>query len=377
MGWFSALTGRSPVVEMAQADNNPVSTALSVVAPPEVFGLASYDDPVAVVSAVTRETARQVPAITAARNKIAGTIATFNLQAVSTTGAISSPSLFNQPEGHVVRSVSIAQLVEDLLYDGVALWRVRTRDFTGKPSTVERIARHRWSADGVQVRVDGRAVPAKDVIRFDSPHEGWLSAGARAIRTSLRLESAAALAAEGLPPMDYFSPAEGADPITDAAVTSFLGRWINARKARRTAYVPAALKYNTVAAVSAREAQLVEARQHAVLEIARLTGVSPEDLGSPVTSRTYTTWAAQRRDFIDTVLSPYLEAIQARLSLDDVLAHGTVARFDLSTYLADPDPKARYESYSAGFTSGVLTADDLPRLRATEGLPPLEQEVTE
>jgi len=289
-------------------------------------------------------------------------------------GAYGAWSLFDQPERNVPRSVTMTRLFEDLFFEQVAWWDVTEFGFHTYPAYVQRLDPRRVTVDNGRVYVDGRERrdAARSLIRFDSPNDGILIAGARAIRTCLLLDQAAANMADGVPPADYFTPGEGFDPATtDAEIVDMLNAWQAARRARSTGYVPAALDYHT-GGWSPEQLQLADARQHAVLEIARVAGVDPEELGVSTTSRTYSSDWSRRKSFLDFTLGAYLNAVTDRLVMPDVTPRGYVPEIDLDGFLRS-DPLARYTAYKAGVEAGALT---YPEVRAAEGKPPIDAPAT-
>lgn len=206
-----------------------------------------------------------------------------------------------------------------------------------------------------------------DLRRFDSPTDGLLVAGARAIRTALLLDTAAANAANGVPPLDYFTPAGDADPADDTTVSTLLAEWQTARQDRRTAYVPAALQYHDGTGWNPEQLQLADQRQHAVLEIARAAGVDPEEVGVAITSRTYFNADDRRKSFTDFTLGQYRQAVEDRLSMGDVTPRGQYSKLNLSAFLRSDD-LTRMQVYAAGLQVGVY-AEGEPR--QLEDRPPL------
>ena len=290
---------------------------------PAVFGLTSYSDPIAPAPRVSRREAIQVPAVKRARDLIASVLGELPFAVKDTEHVVHENDLLNQPERGRTASVTMTRTVEDLFFEGEAWWRITERAFDGYPRFVQRIDPRRVDVDedtGV-VRVDGQQVDPQSLIQFESPNDPVLVAGARAIRTCLKLDAAAAMYADEPMPTGYFSPAEGADPTDDEDVATLLNAWNSARKTNATAYVSAALKYNATQ-FNAEQIQLADQRQHAVLEIARLTGVDPEELGVSTTSRTYANQFDRRKAFLDFTLGPYLTAVEQRLSMGDITKRG-------------------------------------------------------
>jgi HK97 family phage prohead protease len=336
---------------------------------PALFGLSVYQTPISPESRISRREAIQVPAVKRARDLIAGTLGGLPVRYLDAQFRPSPNTLLDQPERDVPRSVTMARTFEDLLFEGVAWWRVVEFGWHGYPTRVVRLeprsvdVRENLKA---YVRSDGTPqgsawehVPDAELIRFYSPNDPLLDAGARAIRTCLKLDAAAARYADAPMPQGVFVPADGADPADDDDVRDVLDGWESARQTRSTAYVPAALKFEALQ-WDPSQMQLAEARQHAVLEIARTCGVDPEDLGVSTTSRTYQNAVDRKQALIDFTLAAYINAVQDRLSMGDVTPRGYTARFDFHGFIRS-DEKTRFETYQIAATLGVIDAQDIQR----------------
>lgn len=342
--------------------------------PPEVFGLESYATSTAPAPRIDRRSAIQVPAVKRCRDLIAGTLGGLPLDLFAPDRTPAQSSLFDQPERNVPRSVTMTRLFEDLLFESIAWWRITETNWMGYPAFVKRIDPRLVEvreAEG-KVYIGGRHVPDQELIRFDSPTDALLKAGARAIRTCLQLDAAAANASDGAPPIQYFAPADGADPATDTEIAEILTAWRTSRRDHSTGYVPAALKLID-AGWDPKKLQLVEQRQHAVLDIARIAGVDPEELGVSTTSRTYANQFDRRKAFTDMTLGLYMHAAEDRLSMGDVNPRGYYAKFSLDAFLRS-DPAGRYAAYKAGLEVGALDQADI---RELEDKPPLDPDTTE
>lgn len=385
MGWLSRAFGRSPVINYALETEARVAFAVDAQSiPAQVLGLTSYADPVAKAAAVTRDIAIQVPAVKRGRDLIAATIGQLPADVLDSKKKVTRNPLLDQPERYRARIITMTRTVEDLLFYAKSWWQVVERDGEGWPTFVKRLnplevddgtgwpflpELRDYDTEPGNVYVNGKHVEDKDLIRFESPNEAFLYAGARAIRTALRLDTSAANYAEGMPPQDYFEPREGADPIDDDAVQTILDGWKAARQRRSTAYIPAALKYN-LSGFDPQKLQLQEARQHAVVELARALGVDPEAVGVSTTSRTYFNAYDKRKEFTDFVLSPYVVAIEERLSMGDVTRRGHVVRINLDAFLRS-SALERYQSYEVGLRVGAIDPDG--EVRELEGKPPLSK----
>jgi HK97 family phage prohead protease len=330
---------------------------------------------------VGRLEALSVPAVQRGRNMICS-ISTLPLVQYGPSREVVPNALLAQLDPDVPNVVTLAQTVEDLLFEGISWWRITEFGFDGYPVKV----RHHdhgsvsltppvgrspsplpagYDPRGASVWVDGLQVPTSQMIRFDSPNPAVLKVGGRAIKRAILLDKLASTYANDPRPLDYFTPAEGADPAEDDEVQSFLDKWRAYRKQRSTAYVPAALTYNAVQAPSPTELQLVELQRQAGLEIANALGIDPEELGISTTSRTYANAVDRRKDRLNDVLAPFMRAIEHRLSMGDVTRRGYFVAFDLDDYLK-ADPLTRTAVYKAYLDMGVMTVD---QIAAEENLP--------
>lgn len=373
MGFFSRLLGVSDLtLEAARGPQFDVSDSLIGV-DPALFGLTAFEPQIQIAPRISRREAIQVPAVKRGRDLIAGTIGTLPFQVLDTENVVSVSSLLSQPEEHVARSITMTLLVEDLLFEGHGWWRVTGRDYRGYPNQVVRLLPR-----SVQLREDGKSYVARngeiqgqsweyvedrDLVHFISPTDGILDSGARAIRTYLKLATAADRYADEPLPSGYFTPKDGADP-EDEEVQDALDKWGESRRLRSTGYVNSALDYNTVQ-WSPEQLQMSEARQHAVLEIARLMGIDPEDLGVSTTSRTYQNSQDRRLAMINDALGMYVSAIVERLSMQDITPRGYRVVADFNGFLR-ADDKTRYEVYGLAKSLGVI---DRIGIAEREGIP--------
>jgi phage head maturation protease len=331
---------------------------------------------------VGRADALSVPAVLKGRNMLCS-IATLPLEQHGPDNAVVPNPLFRQLDPDVPNVVTLAMTVEDLVLDGIAWWKVIERGFDQFPTAVQRVDPAVVSLQppgtgaspsllpgghdphDASVWIDGVEVDERDVIRFDSPNPAVLTAGARPIRRALLLDRAAAMYADDPRPLDYFSPAEGAEEIDDADAAHIIAKWRSARKTRSSGWLPSSLTYHSVDSPSPADLQLVELQKQAGLDLANALGVDPEDLGVSTTSRTYSNAVDRRRDRINDVLSPYMRAITDRLSMGDVTRRGYLVAFNLNDYMrANPTERANVQR--AYLDMGVYSVADIQN---QEGIP--------
>lgn len=334
---------------------------------------------------VDRDAALQVPAVLRGRNLICS-ISTLPLAQIGPNRAHERSSLLEQIDPQVPNVVTLAQTVEDVLFDGKGWWRVTQRGWNNFPTAAKHINSNRVylvPPPGAQslnllpsgadpdaaVWIDSEVVDGRDMIRFDSPNPPLLTAARRAIRRAIMLEKAAERYARSPKALGYFTPADGADPADDDDIAELLADWNEARNDDAEGYVPASLKYNPLTNPSPADLQLVELQARVSLDIANAIGLDPEDLGVSTTSRTYQNATDRRQDRINDTLAPYMRAITDRLSMNDVTRRGYVVKFDLSDYLK-ADPITRASVATQLHALGALTVDEI---RTDDSRPMLTQ----
>lgn len=326
---------------------------------------------------VSRAQALSVAAVQRARNQICsiGTLPVYTYRGLTVDTTVHV--LLRQIDPNVPNVVTMAETLEDLLFDGVSWWLVTATDFADYPTAARHVPLASVSdrpppgakpsplpsgfdptaTPGKFVWIDGEPVAASRVIRFDSPNPGMLQANARAIKRAILLDRLAATYANNPRPLDYFTDAADADPMSPDDVRSFLSEWDDVRSRNATAKIPTALEYHAGDTISAADLQLVQLQQQASLEIANGTGLDPEDLGLSTTSRTYFNAQDRRISKVNETFAPFMSGITDRLSMGDVTRRGYAVRFDLTDYLkADI---ATLATVAVGLTgAGIMSKDE-------------------
>lgn len=374
MGAFDQLRGlfRAPASPESprfehQSWNN--SLAFTLNAPPEITGLASFDG--FAEPRIDRATAMQVPAVKRVRDLIAGTLGTLQPRMIDSDNRDVESELLDQPENDIARSITMTNTIEDMLFEKHGWWRIVGYGADGYPSKVVRL-----EARSVTVREEGvfytssitgqpqgyaeRQVPDAELIRFDSPSDGLLTAGAAAIRQALLLGRAASRYARNPMPLGFFTPQdENYAPGDKTKVDEMLDHFEEQTQRRAWAYMDG-MKAQTLS-WSPEQMALTAQRDQAVLEIARLGGVDPEELGVSTTSRTYANSETRRLDLIDFTLIMYVTAIEDRLKMDDVSQPGRRAVYDYSGFLRS-DTLSRLQAYAEGLKIGVYTPERIAQI---------------
>lgn len=327
---------------------------------------------------LSRELAMTVPAVARARNVLAPTAGRLPLRVYRGATEVTERTCLDQPETVAARPrfVTILWTLDQMLFHGRAWWIVVERYAdTGAPRSFEWVPE--WNAkveNGQLVATqDGRhpRIDAADVVRIDAPHEGILNYGSDAIRQALRLDRAALRIADNpVPAIELHQTTP--DQMDKDEKDALIAAWIKARRQTGVGYTNAAIE--TKVHGLNPEQLIIEGRKFAALQVARMIGVPAwvVDVGVEGSSLTYSNVPSRSRELVDYALTPYLAAIESRLSMDDVLPRGQWCRFDLDDLLRG-DFGDRMTAYKTAVDSGVYTPDEL---RAREDGQPAEREDT-
>lgn len=330
---------------------------------------------------VSRRDALKATAVLRARNLIAGVPATLPIELRDRSRNIDERNWLGiQANDMIEDTVTYASTFEDLLFEGTSYWRITRRGADSFPLEGEHVDHRAISqastlampsraisedlqfAPDDPVFVDGVMARPGEVIRFVSPNPPLLVHAGKAIRTVLLLDRIAGEYASNPLPFGYFKDSAEEEPLDDDEISAKLAAWERARRDRVWGYVESGLELNMLEWPTPQQLQLIEARNHAVLEIARATGLDPEDLATMVEggSRTYQNAEQRRLDLIDFTLMPYLSSVQDRLSMNDVTPRGLFARFRVGAF-ARADTKSRFEAYKIGIEAKFMTVDEVRR----------------
>ena len=326
-----------------------------------------------------RFTALQVPSVSRCRNLIAGVISSIDLELYkkSTGAEMESPLWLDQPDMRQPRSVTIAYTVDSLLFYGVAYWRVTSLYADdGRPSGFEWVSNSRvtvttdetgeavqyYSVNGVRSPMAGIG----SLVTFQSLLPGVLETGARTIQSAIDIQKAASVAAATPMPTGFIKNS-GAD-LPEAQISGLLAAWKAARASRSTAYLTSTLDYQQVG-FSPKDMTYNESSQYLATEISRLMNVPSYLISADMnTSMTYQNILDGRKEFVAYSLQPFISAIENRLSMDDITAHGNVVRFALDETFLRADTAARLDAIEKMLNLGLI---DLQQAQSMEQLSPM------
>jgi phage portal protein BeeE len=292
----------------------------------------------------------RIPTISRARDLHAGLIATTPLRHYRQEWngeeleelPLPPESWMLRPDRRTTFAHVMAWTFDDLYFYGAAYWHIDARYASGFPSSMSWIPATtvnvqtpleagNYPIGGIQqITVSGQRVPTEDVIIFYSPTSPLLEAGARAIVTAERLEQASQRFSTTPTALGYLKQTSG-EPMTGDELSDLAEAWTSLREESAVAALNQYTDF-VESSMDPSKLQLVEARQHQALELARVANVSPFLVGAPNSSGFTYQNAEQARAQLAQDAIPYLSAIEETLSSDQVTPRGHVVRFDRSIF---------------------------------------------
>lgn len=300
---------------------------------------------------VSRRQAKTIPAVRRGEQVITGPISGFPLisQRVAagednrTTPVLpdTAPvrrSLLERPDPRITAAEWKRRVIEDLIYEPYSWCRVAGRDASGFPLWLEHLDYRYVSLDYSTrtVRYKGEVIPELDVVRFDAPGNGLLYDGAVTLNTALQLEAAVRRYANEPAPLGILRDPSGATPNgrdqqSDTWVQKLLDKWALGAVKRSTRYI-GRLEYQRIQ-FDAAQIQLVQARERSDVAIAQLLNLDSIRVNAPSESgMTYTNRESAAAEVVNAI-SPYMNAVTERLSMDDLTPRGQKVTFDTTGYI--------------------------------------------
>lgn len=287
-----------------------------------------------ILPANSRAAAMRLAAVARARNLVVSAIS--RLPMVAMAGEVEAPAqplFLTRTDRAVSPQLRMAWTVDDLIFHGRSLWW-RENDTHGFPLQVGRVPFEDWciTDDGV-VEING--IPQRDnaVILFGGLHEGILEFGVDVIADAVNLARNVRARITTPVPLLNLKQTDG-DPLTDKQIDALIERWSAARTGKfgGVSFTNKSVEVEELGGGS--EQLMIEARNAAALDIARIVGVSGSKIDATVdkASLNYETTSGRNREFVDFDLELYMLPIEARLSMDDIVPRGQSIHFDTGDF---------------------------------------------
>jgi len=314
---------------------------------------------------VSRKDAMSVPSVARARNLICGTVASIPLEYYNkrTGEVMAAPRWINQLSKNQPSFVTINWLVDSLLFYGVAYLRVTERYAEdGRPSAFEWIANSRVTyttdLEGIMITqyyVDIQPISMNDIVTIQGLDEGVLERAGQTINSAIQLNKSASVAS-ATPMASGILKNTGAD-LPPQEVSGLLAAWKRSRQNNSTAYLTSTLEFQATQ-FSPKDMMMVEGIQNLSTELARAMNVPAYLLSSEMNqSMTYSNIQDERKQFYAMSIEPYIQAIQSRLSMDDISTAGHEVRFAVFDTFLKQDPLVELQVIEKLLTLGLITTE--------------------
>jgi HK97 family phage portal protein len=314
---------------------------------------------------VSRKDAMSVPSVARARNLICGTVASIPLEYYNkrTGEVIAPPRWINQLSKNQPSFVTINWIVDSLLFYGNAYLRVTERYAEdGRPSAFEWIANSRVTfttdLEGIMITqyyVDANPIDMNDIVTIQGLDEGVLERAGKTIQAAIDINKAASISA-ATPMSSGILRNTGAD-LPPQEVSGLLAAWKRSRQNNSTAYLTSTLEFQSTQ-FSPKDMMYNEAIQNLSTEIARAMNVPAYYLSADQnTTMTYANVTEERKQFYALSIEPYIQAIQTRLSMDDISTAGHEVRFAVFDTFLKNDPMVELQVIEKLLTLGLITTE--------------------
>lgn len=291
---------------------------------------------------LSRADVMAIPAHARQRHLLCGTVARcplVQMEGATRTEDQLQPRWMTRTDGTVSPYHRMLWTTDDLIHHGWSLW-FAVRGFSSDPDTqrgqlleAPRLDWDRWRFESTtgRILVDDLPVDSDQVILIPGPHEGVLNFGGPALRRTIDNLEAAANAARN--PSAYLElHYTGDEPMTDEKIRAARAQWASARRGEFGG-VAFTGKYLEVKEHGTHEgALLIDGRNADAVDVSRLVSspAAMADATSAGASLTYETTDGRNGQFVDYGVGLYMDAIAARLSMDDVVARGKRTAFDVT-----------------------------------------------
>lgn len=326
------------------------SDKLKQVVLKEVYGASSFGAP-------GRSDAMQLAAVKRGRALICGQIGAFPLAVVNKHGQRVENQLTGRLEHGRALSVTLAWIADALLFYGRAYLIVTERRAEDKRPT-SFIFVPEWESDtdkqGRLLKAYGQPVDPADTVRIDFNEEGFLQTAAEDILQGINLKKAVGRAAENPVPSIELHQKSG-EQLNQEEVKQLTEAWLQARRSNGVAYSSENIDVKTHGQHA--EQLLIDARTANAKELAGHMNLPAWAVDAPTSgsSITYANVPSRTREIIDYTLTPYLNAIAARLSMNDILPGGQRFVFETRAALMG-NFSDRMTAYKTAIDAGIYTA---------------------
>lgn len=316
---------------------------------PGALGRILFDDVFGVedLPVTSRTSAMRIPAVARGRNLLVSTISRFPLVAFGGNPLLdptvaplpTQPSWPNRTTDGTSAALRLTWTVDDLIFHGWSLWwKSELAAGTRFPLAMERVNWDQWRVDDDtrRILINEQPVDQDRCVLIPGLHEGILNFGTDALRDARNLYAIVRERLENPSPnLDLHQT--GGKQLSTAERDDLIDVWSAARKKRKGGVGYSSEHIDVRELGGGGEQLMIEARNAASLDLARVIGVSAGllDATVPKASLNYETATGRNQEFVDRDVALYMTPITARLSMNDIVPQGTFMGFDVKAFTAN------------------------------------------
>lgn len=330
----------SRTVRTAQLGAAPVRAAA---------GVSQIGNYMAYTNGTLEQRAVSIPSVSRARDLMASMIGSLELKHYQNQWVgenyeevyLPREPWMDRPDPNVSRQFIMANTFSDLFFYGAAVWVVTSRYANGYPASFQWVPKAnvefpdqpgpQYFGPPKEIEFNGQMLNRADCVVFLSPTQGMVYQGARAINIALHLDQYADRLAT-LETVPGYLQQKGGETMSGEELTELAAGWAQARRANAVGalndYVEFVEYKNSPATI------LDDARRYQALELSRLANIPANLLGIDIGGYNYVNAQDSNAQLYLYGTKLYLDCIEQRLSMDDILPRGRYVEFDVEDYIS-------------------------------------------
>lgn len=301
-----------------------------------------------------RNRAMRVPTINRARDLIASVIGNTPMkmyrkrwdenEGEMVEEEIAPRSWIAQPDPQLTYATFWSWVFDDLFFFGRAFLWCSSRTSDGMPNSYTRLPAAMVNTLDMsgpvfafgksnQIYFQGAQIPTEDVIQIIGANQGIIYQSPQVIATSLALEDARLRNSSSALPAGVLRQTSG-EPLSGQELSELAQAFEQARKSNQIAAINQFVEWQPTD-VDASKMLLSDAAEFQSKEAARMCNIPFFLNGNSVGSYSYQSNQGARQDLYVFAARSYMSVIEQTMSMNSVLPHGTIVKFDVDDYLSE------------------------------------------
>ena len=301
-----------------------------------------------------RNRAMRVPTINRARDLIASVIGNTPMkmyrkrwdenEGEMVEEEIAPRSWIAQPDPQLTYATFWSWVFDDLFFFGRAFLWCSSRTSDGMPNSYTRLPAAMVNTLDMtgpvfafgksnQIYFQGAQIPTEDVIQIIGANQGIIYQSPQVIATSLALEDARLRNSSSALPAGVLRQTSG-EPLSGLELSELAQQFELARKSNQIAAINQFVEWQPTD-VDASKMLLSEAAEFQSKEAARMCNIPFFLNGNSVGSYSYQSNQGARQDLYVFAARSYMSVIEQTMSMNSILPHGTIVKFDVDDYLSE------------------------------------------